>query len=178
MIRLPTLALSRCLRSRAVRPQLRLFSDVNNNVWGKKKRVAVAMSGGVDSAACAYLLQKEGYDCVGVFMRNWDSSDEEGGNSACTLSQDLTDMQQVCARLDIPTIEVDFMKEYWHDVFVGEIRTSFDTQYCCCFLIACCLLTWQLLPGDQSCSREESKESCYSPSPAIAPAKRHCSCDV
>ena len=127
MIRLTTLARLRGLGNRAARPQLRRISDGNagNTSYAtgeekRRKKVAVAMSGGVDSAACAYLLQKEGYDCVGVFMRNWDSSDEEGGNSACTLSQDLKDMQQVCARLGIPTVEVDFMKEYWHDVFVSE----------------------------------------------------------
>jgi tRNA(Ile)-lysidine synthase TilS/MesJ len=70
-----------------------------------KGTVAVAMSGGIDSAVSALLLQDAGYDCVGVYMQNWDPSDECGEES-CDFSQDLKDMKEVCTRLNIPSYEV------------------------------------------------------------------------
>lgn len=69
------------------------------------KRVAVAMSGGLDSAAVATLLVQRGVDCVGVFMRNWDSSDELG-KEACPIDRDREDMHKVCRRLGIKDFEV------------------------------------------------------------------------
>ena len=50
---------------------------------GSRLRVAVGISGGVDSALAAWLLQRQGHDVVGVFMRNWDES-EERGNQNCS----------------------------------------------------------------------------------------------
>ena len=69
------------------------------------KRVAVAMSGGIDSAVSAMLLKERGYDCVGVFMKNWDSSDEHG-ETTCSISKDFDDMKLVCSKLGIPAVEV------------------------------------------------------------------------
>lgn len=82
-----------------------------------KKLVAVAMSGGIDSAVSALLLKQKGYQCIGVFMKNWDAGDESESHTTCTIDKDRNDMRQVCHRLDIPTVEVEFIKEYWHDVF-------------------------------------------------------------
>ena len=81
------------------------------------------MSGGIDSSAAAFLLKEQGYDCVGVFMSNWDSTDEVGSGDWCTISQDKKDAQEVCDRLDIPMVEVEFMKEYWNDVFVPFLES-------------------------------------------------------
>ncbi len=70
-----------------------------------KLPIAVAMSGGIDSSAAAMLLKDQGYNCVGVFMKNWDSSDEEG-TVACPIDQDRNDAKQVCDVLQMPYVEV------------------------------------------------------------------------
>lgn len=80
------------------------------------KRVAVAMSGGVDSSVAASILKEQGYDCIGVFMRNWDGADESGGEH-CPIDADFVDMKEVCNTLNIPSFEVSFAKEYWTEVF-------------------------------------------------------------
>jgi tRNA (5-methylaminomethyl-2-thiouridylate)-methyltransferase len=88
-----------------------------------KGHVAVAMSGGIDSATVAHLLLQQGYTCTGVFMRNWDERDEIGDDSVCTVSQDRKDMQELCIHLNIPFVEVDFVKEYWNAVFVPFLES-------------------------------------------------------
>lgn len=55
-----------------------------------------------------------GYNVQAVFMKNWDSSDETG---YCSLEKDWQDAQVVCDRLEIPIRKVDFVKQYWTDVF-------------------------------------------------------------
>ena len=66
------------------------------------------MSGGIDSAVSAMLLQEQGFKCVGVFMKNWDSSDALG-KTACNISQDYEDMKLVCKKLKIEAIEVFYV---------------------------------------------------------------------
>ena len=84
-------------------------------------KVVVGMSGGVDSAVSAYLLKKEGYEVVGLFMKNWDSNinnDVEGiTDGVCPQELDYRDAKNVCDELSIPLYRVDFIKEYWDDVF-------------------------------------------------------------
>lgn len=84
-------------------------------------KVVVGMSGGVDSAVSAYLLDKEGYDVVGLFMKNWDSNinnDIEGiTDGICPQEQDYIDAKKVCDELGIPLYRIDFIKEYWDNVF-------------------------------------------------------------
>ena len=87
------------------------------------KKVVVGMSGGVDSSIAAYLLKKEGYEVIGLFMRNWDSTlnNEIEGNpemdSICSQEQDYNDAKKVCDELGIELHRVDFVKEYWDFVF-------------------------------------------------------------
>ena len=78
------------------------------------ERVVVGMSGGVDSSVAALLLKEQGYDVVGVFMKNWE---EEDGNGVCTAEDDWRDVQRVCDRIGIPYYSVNFAKEYWDRVF-------------------------------------------------------------
>ncbi len=83
--------------------------------------VVVGMSGGVDSAVAAYLLKKEGYNVIALFMRNWDSTingeDYQNDDIICPQERDYNDALKVCEKLDIPLHRVDFIKEYWDYVF-------------------------------------------------------------
>ncbi len=88
------------------------------------KKVVVGMSGGVDSSVTAVLLQKQGYEVIGLFMRNWDSliNNDIKGNptlneNICTQEQDYNDAKKVCDKLNIPLHRIDFVKEYWDYVF-------------------------------------------------------------
>ena len=88
------------------------------------KKVVVGMSGGVDSSVAALLLKQKGYDVVGLFMRNWDSTinnDILGNpndlNDICPQEKDYNDALKVCEKLDIKLHRVDFVKEYWDYVF-------------------------------------------------------------
>ena len=82
------------------------------------------MSGGVDSSVAAILLQKQGYEVIGLFMRNWDASlnnDILGNptlnNNICPQEEDYNDAKKVCEKLNIPLHRIDFVKEYWDYVF-------------------------------------------------------------
>jgi tRNA-uridine 2-sulfurtransferase len=78
----------------------------------KKKRVVVAMSGGVDSSLAACLLKEQGYEVLGLFMKNWEEAD-----GSCVAEKDFADVSRVCEKIDIPYYTVNFTKEYWDDVF-------------------------------------------------------------
>ena len=78
------------------------------------ERIVVGMSGGVDSSVAALLLKEQGYDVVGVFMKNWEEEDENG---VCTAESDWADVREVCDRIGIPYYSVNFAKEYWDRVF-------------------------------------------------------------
>lgn len=64
-----------------------------------KTRVVVGMSGGVDSSVTALLLKEQGYDVIGVFMKNWDDTDEFG---VCTATEDYKDVAAVADQIGIP----------------------------------------------------------------------------
>ncbi|HHX16833.1 MAG TPA: tRNA 2-thiouridine(34) synthase MnmA [Mollicutes bacterium] len=88
------------------------------------EKVVIGMSGGVDSSVAAYLLKEQGYEVIGLFMRNWDTSinnDFLGNpyldNDICTQEEDYNDALKVCNQLNIPLHRVDFVKEYWDNVF-------------------------------------------------------------
>jgi tRNA-uridine 2-sulfurtransferase len=77
-------------------------------------RVVIGMSGGVDSSVAALLLKEQGYDVIGIFMKNWDDTDENG---VCTATEDYNDVIAVCNQIGIPYYAVNFEKEYWDKVF-------------------------------------------------------------
>lgn len=76
--------------------------------------VIVGMSGGVDSSVCAALLKEQGYNVIGLFMKNWEERD---ANGVCTSTKDFQDVISVCEKLEIPYYSVEFVKEYWDNVF-------------------------------------------------------------
>ncbi|MEH7384096.1 tRNA 2-thiouridine(34) synthase MnmA [Bacillus sp. JJ1521] len=80
----------------------------------KDTRVVVGMSGGVDSSVAALLLKEQGYDVIGIFMKNWDDTDEFG---VCTATEDYEDVIRVCNQIGIPYYAVNFEKQYWDKVF-------------------------------------------------------------
>jgi tRNA-specific 2-thiouridylase len=83
--------------------------DNNNN-----NHVIVGMSGGVDSSVAAYLLQKQGYDLQGIFMKNWEEDDD---SEYCSAAEDLKDAEDICNKLNLPLFTRNFSSEYWDKVF-------------------------------------------------------------
>ena len=83
------------------------------------KRVVVGLSGGVDSSVAALLLKQQGYDVIGLFMRNWHETDDNG---FCTAEEDFRDVRRVSDALGIPYYAVDFSKEYYDRVFAHFVE--------------------------------------------------------
>jgi tRNA-specific 2-thiouridylase len=77
-------------------------------------RVVVGMSGGVDSSVTALLLKQQGYDVIGIFMKNWDDTDENG---VCSADEDAEDVRRVCEQIGIPYYTVNFERQYYDKVF-------------------------------------------------------------
>ncbi|MCU7947426.1 MAG: tRNA 2-thiouridine(34) synthase MnmA, partial [Candidatus Thiodiazotropha sp. (ex Cardiolucina cf. quadrata)] len=77
-------------------------------------RVIVGLSGGVDSSVAALLLQQQGYQVEGLFMKNWEEDDTD---DYCTAAEDLADAQAVADCMKIPLHTVNFSSEYWDRVF-------------------------------------------------------------
>jgi tRNA-uridine 2-sulfurtransferase len=84
-----------------------------------KKRVVVGMSGGVDSSVAALLLKRQGFEVVGLFMKNWEDDDTD---EYCTSRQDLIDAVAVADRIGIDMEAVNFSAEYKDRVFSEFLR--------------------------------------------------------
>ena len=85
----------------------------NKKINMSNKTVVVGMSGGVDSSVSAYLLKKQGFKVIGLFMKNWQSEPGE----VCTSEIDFKDASEVCDMLDIPLHKANFSDDYWDRVF-------------------------------------------------------------
>ena len=79
-----------------------------------KIKVVVGISGGVDSSVAALLLKQQGYDVVGIFMKNWDETDDDG---VCTAEEDYKDAVAVANEIGIDYYSINFEKEYYDRVF-------------------------------------------------------------
>jgi len=90
----------------------------------KKRTVVVGMSGGVDSSVVAAMLQKQGFDVIGVYMKNWS---QDVGDYGCTWAQDSEDARKVANVLGIPFYVWNFEKEYYKKVveyFLKEYKAG------------------------------------------------------
>lgn len=85
----------------------------------KRQKVVVAMSGGVDSSVSALILKEQGYDVIGLFMKNWDETDERG---VCTATLEFEDVSSVCKSVGIPYYAVNFTSEYRDRVFADFLK--------------------------------------------------------
>ncbi len=84
-----------------------------------QKRVVVGMSGGVDSSVTAWLLKQQGYDVVGLFMKNWEDDDD---SEYCSTRQDWIDVVSVADLIGIDVEAVNFAAEYKDRVFAEFLR--------------------------------------------------------
>lgn len=83
----------------------------------KKSKILVGMSGGVDSSVTALLLNQQGHDVHGLFMRNWDDEDNH-----CSNQTDEKDARGICDQLSIPFHTVDFSQDYMDKVFTHMLH--------------------------------------------------------
>jgi tRNA-specific 2-thiouridylase len=91
---------------------------------GERKRVVLAMSGGVDSSVAAHLLQEQGYEVIGLFMRTGVTADgNEPRARTCCSASDAHDAQSVADRLDIPFYALDFERDF------ARIMDRFADEY-------------------------------------------------
>ncbi len=84
-----------------------------------KPRVVVGLSGGVDSAVSAYLLKEQGFEVIGVFMKNWEDDDD---SEYCASNIDFLDAASVADVLGIEIEHVNFAAEYKDRVFAEFLR--------------------------------------------------------
>ncbi len=85
-----------------------------------KPSVVVGMSGGVDSSVTAWLLKQQGYEVIGLFMKNWEDDDEESDGTSegyCSARQDWLDVVSVADKIGIDVEVVNFAQEYKERVF-------------------------------------------------------------
>ena len=79
-----------------------------------KARVVVGISGGVDSSVAAWILKEQGFEVIGLFMKNWEEDDDP---TYCGAAEDLEIANQSCEKMGIPLQTVNFSHEYWERVF-------------------------------------------------------------
>lgn len=92
----------------------------------KKERVIVGLSGGVDSSVAAYLLKEQGYEVIGMFMKNW-HDDSVIIDNECPWVEDSNDAMIVAQQLDIPYYVVDYSEEYKErivDYMINEYKNG------------------------------------------------------
>ena len=82
-------------------------------------RIVVGLSGGVDSAVTAYLLKQQGYEVIGIFMKNWEDDDD---SEYCSSNIDFVDAAAVADVIGIEIEHVNFAAEYKDRVFAEFLR--------------------------------------------------------
>ncbi len=85
----------------------------------RKQRVVLGMSGGVDSSVAAWLLKQQGYEVIGLFMKNWEDDDDD---AYCSTRQDWIDAVSVADVVGVDIEAVNFATEYKDRVFAEFLR--------------------------------------------------------
>ncbi|KXN66716.1 5-methylaminomethyl-2-thiouridylate-methyltransferase [Conidiobolus coronatus NRRL 28638] len=85
----------------------------------KNIKVFLALSSGVDSTMAGYLMIQKfpNLNYVGVYLNNWDHQEESGGLNSCPSEREWAQVQFISQKLNIPTIKLNFIKNYWNSVF-------------------------------------------------------------
>lgn len=91
---------------------------------GQRKRVVVAMSGGVDSSVVAGLLAQSGHEVIGITLQLYDHGEAVGRKGSCCAGQDVEDARRVAQKLNIPHYVLDYEKR-----FSDEVMKSFAESY-------------------------------------------------
>jgi tRNA-specific 2-thiouridylase len=84
-----------------------------------KKKVVIGMSGGVDSSVAAWMLKEQGYEVIGLFMKNWEDDDD---SEYCSTRQDWIDAASVADVIGVDIEAVNFAAEYKDRVFAEFLR--------------------------------------------------------
>ena len=103
-------------------PQARINPEARSaegSPIGARRRVVVGMSGGVDSSVAAWMLKQQGFEVIGVFMKNWEDDDTD---EYCTSREDLVDAAAVADVIGIELEAVNFAAEYRERVFAQFLR--------------------------------------------------------
>src|SRR6195952_5525390 len=85
----------------------------------RKKKVVIGMSGGVDSSVAAWLLKEQGYEVIGLFMKNWEDDDD---SEYCSTRQDWIDAVSVADVVGVDIEAVNFAADYKDRVFAEFLR--------------------------------------------------------
>ena len=140
-------------------------SENNYQVVEPPSKVVIGMSGGVDSSVAAWLLKQQGYDVIGLFMKNWEDDDD---SEYCSTRQDWIDVVSVADLIGIDVEAVNFAAEYKDRVFSDFLREysagrTPNPDVLCnaeikfkAFLDHACLLYTSPSPRDLSTSRMPS----------------------
>ena len=91
----------------------------DNPAMASKQRVVVGLSGGVDSAVSAWLLKQQGYEVIGIFMKNWEDDDD---SEYCSSNIDFVDAAAVADVIGIEIEHVNFAADYKDRVFAEFLR--------------------------------------------------------
>src|SRR3989344_194933 len=103
-----------------------------NNLNRNKKKVAIALSGGVDSAAAAAILKSQGYDCLGIFLKFWHEAENEEENKCCS-AQATDDARRVAQKLGFPFYVLNFkmpFKKSVVDEFLKQYKNGLTPNPC------------------------------------------------
>jgi tRNA-specific 2-thiouridylase len=95
------------------------IKDLTNPSISTDKKIVIGMSGGVDSSVAAWILKQQGYDVIGLFMKNWEDDDD---SEYCSTRQDWIDVVSVADLIGIEVEAVNFASEYKDRVFADFLK--------------------------------------------------------